>query len=297
MSINLDDWTYGAEHEWADWDYTTELPKGYGRDENDITIVNSNGIANCPKGSYYNRGGEINTPPTTSIHQQLRCLEELKTILPDAKVNYRSNLHLHIRVPGLKDDLALLKRLQTHIHQYMPKLLPVIDPLPMLLPKKAYSSEEAYKGAKKRIARNKASHHTLLKHDRLQNQLDARTVQQFFEREVPARKKDGAPQWQCQTRLCVNVRQLLETDTIEFRHFFGTMDRQELGNAFQFCAQYLMFALQGRAIDEDFIEMWTDRTLPKPLPYDHELETKYLLTKQGVKGRKENIERILNEQD
>ncbi len=52
-------WTYGAEHEWADWPYETELPKDYGRDVRDDTMINSNGVAVDPRGNYYSWGGEI----------------------------------------------------------------------------------------------------------------------------------------------------------------------------------------------------------------------------------------------
>ncbi len=124
------DWTYGCEHELADISLDVALPKGYGRDIKDYTIVNSNGIANDPSGKLYRFGGEINTPPTDTIEGQSACLAEIIRQQPSAKVNYRSNLHVHVRCPGLKDDLALLKQVQRYIHETMPKVFPVVEPIP-----------------------------------------------------------------------------------------------------------------------------------------------------------------------
>ena len=131
-SANLDhnSWSWGCEHELADIPRDRPLPKGYGWDVKDITIVNSNGIANDPKGELYKFGGEINTPPTDTVGGQVECLSTIKELFPEAKVNYRSNLHVHIRVPGLKGDLEALKQVHRYVHEHMPKLLPIIEPLP-----------------------------------------------------------------------------------------------------------------------------------------------------------------------
>lgn len=297
MYSNWEKWTFGAEHELADWFYDVQLPSGYGRDVRDVTIVNSNGIANDPKGISYSYGGEINTPPTNTIHQQVRCLRELKTLLPEATVNYRSNLHIHIHVPGLKNDLEMLKQIQLHIHTEMPKAFNTIDPLPTIT-KKDFPIEEEYKGAIKRKNRNKMSHHNLLSKARLEKQLSAKTLEEFFNFEAPLRKSDGAPQFHLQPRLCVNIRQLLETDTIEFRHWFGTLDEEELRNAFEWCRAYLGRAIENKPID-DLVKNCQNVKFPRPLPYDHFLEVRYQLTKHGGDLKREeieaNIKKILEE--
>lgn len=299
-----DNWTYGAEHEWADWDMRTELPKGYGRDTHDVTIVNSNGIANDPSGKTWHYGGEINTPPTDSIEGQIDCLEEMKEFtLGVATVNYRSNLHLHIRVPGLKDDLVLLKRFQAHIHKWMPKALPVIEPIPepilglnASVPEYIFDTPE-YQGARRRYRRRKVSHHTLLKPDRVAGQMAANTIEEFFQREVPWSEKLGKPQWQCQPRLCVNLRQLRQTDTIEFRHFPGTMDLNELGAALLWVCFYTEAALNDSPIDDLLKMKNTIGLLPKFQPYCHWQEELYRQTchdgslpKQEIRNNIHNIQ-------
>lgn len=271
-------WTFGAEHEWADWDTTRPLPEGYGRDRKDITIVNSTGVANDPKDRLHHHGGEINTPPTTTIIGQVECMRELKALYPEATVNYRSNLHLHIRVPGLRDDLDMLKRLQRHIHTWMPEALPVIEPLDLpILPQAPERMGEYMKGHKRRLKRMRISHHTLLKPDRVEHQLQAEDVEDFFLREPPQSRTDGRPLFPMQPRVCVNLRQLRETDTIEFRHFPGTLNEEELDAAFVWCESYLIRALADLPVDH-LIDNARQLPLPTFQPYDHWLEERYRRT-------------------
>ena len=276
---NVGNWTYGAEHEWADWDTTRPLPPGYGRDRKDITIVNSTGVANDPKDRLHTRGGEINTPPTSSIEGQMACMRELQDRYPEATVNYRSNLHLHIRVPGLIDDLETLKRVQAHIHEWMPRALPVIEPLVLpTLPEQEAMPGYA-QGHRRRLRRMRVSHHNLLKPDRVARQLAAETVEDFFMAEAPT-SRAGVPQLHLQPRLCVNLRQLRETDTIEFRHFPGTMDPEQLSMAFIWCEGYLIRALKGEPVDDliDNMRAHFPTGIIPFQPYDHWLEERYRRT-------------------
>lgn len=290
------DWTYGAEHEWADHPLDRVLPQDYGRDHRDVTIVNSNGIANDPRGRTWRFGGEINTPPTDSIEGQVDCLRELKLHLPEATINYRSNLHLHIRVPGLKDDLGQLKDVQFYIHSNMRKVLAQIEPLPR--PKLGFNSSnpkeeylfngEEYEGALRRWRRRRVSHQTLLTPTRLAGQISAKTIEEFFQREVP-QSKEGKPLWHLQPRLCVNVRQLLETDTIEFRHFPGTMGNDILRNSLTWCRDFLYAAFMNAPIDE-LLNKYKGVTFP-PFPlYNHAMEKRYRLTCHDHTLTREQIE-------
>lgn len=288
----LREWTYGAEHEWADWNTRQPLPPWYGRDMRDKTIVNSNGIANDPSGKLYPYGGEINTPPTNTPNGQVECMRELRGMLPEATVNYRSNLHIHIRVPGLGEDLVLLKRAQLYIHENMPKVLAHIEPLPRPV-QEDHSSEEIFRGALKRWRRCRVSHQTLLTPKRVEGQLRAGTVHEFYRREVP-QSRDGKPMWHCQPRLCVNLRQHRETDTIEFRHFSGTMDEAELETALYWCQWFMIWAFRGGAI-EDLLgkDRFSPDKFPKAQPYRHDLEMSYQRTMHGGLPKAERIENIM----
>lgn len=268
--------SYGAEHEWADHPLDRDPPRGFGRDVRDVTIVNSNGIANDPKGKTYGFGGEFNTPPTTDIEGQIDCMERLKAVYPEATINYRSNLHLHVRIPGLKDDLKMLKQLQAHIHKYLPQVLAdVVEPIPPPS-REVYKTEEEWKGAKRRFQRRRVSHQTFLTDKRLGMQAQAETLDQFFNLEPP-QSAEGKPLFHLQPRVCVNLRQLLQTDTIEFRHFPGTMDQEELRTSFHWVKSYVEHALEGSDITELAREAGYWR-FPQFLPYHHETEVGYRKT-------------------
>jgi hypothetical protein len=269
--------TFGAEHELADIPiFDHPLPEEFGRDDHDITIVNSDGIANDPKGKYHRYGGEVNTPPTKDSEGQVALLRQIKDHFPWAKVNYRSNLHIHVRVPGLREDLDALKQFQRYIHRTMPEVLAHVEPLPRPSAE-AFPDPEELAGAERRWRRRKQSHQTLLTAKRLERQLNAPDLGSFFEWEVPQAKATGKPQWQCQPRLCVNLRQLLQTDTIEFRHFPGTLDEGELRAAIDWCAEYTLWALNDKPID-NLLRQYDTNVFPAFEPYIHWMEKRYRAT-------------------
>ena len=286
-------WTYGAEHELADWQLGDKLPVGCSHDGKDYTIVNSNGIANDPSGKLWRCGGEVNTAPS-DIDGQVNMLGDLVRV-PGATVNYRSNLHLHIRVPGLADDLGALKRVQGCLHTTAPFWLPTIDPIPTV--------PRSDKDGRRRWRRRRVSHHSLLTPTRLDRQMAARTTEEFFEAEVP-RSKAGKVMWHAQARLCVNLRQLRETDTVEFRHFCGTTDTGLLREAFRWCEEWLY-----RALAWDFpmesAAPWVDdlmtdfnqldfACISKPL-IDYDLERGYRMTCHDGSLTKDQIARNIEE--
>lgn len=271
--------TYGAEHELADIPLDRSLPAGYGRDVKDISIVNSNGIANDPTGKMYRFGGEINTPPTRTVGGQAECLRAICDLLPEARVNYRSNLHVHIRVPGLRDDLLALRQVQRYVHENLRLALSLVEPLPRPAPHE-YAGAEEYKGALRRWRRRRVSHQTLLSPKRLEHQLEARRVDVFFRREVPESRTGrsrGRPMWHAQPRLAVNLRQLRETDTVEFRHFPGTLDYDEMLAAASWCHDFMRAALDGTPIRQ-VMRDYSTADFPSFPKYVHWQEVRYRAT-------------------
>lgn len=290
--------TYGAELELADIDRHRDLPPGCGWDRNDYSMVNSNGIAVDPKGISYGLGGEIQMRPEGSLTGLVEQFAGLMTLFPEAAVNYRSNLHIHVHVPGLKDNLELLKKFQSAIHDLMPDLLPIIEPIPE--PKrKHYATEAAFKGARNRYKRRRKSHWTLLTPQRLEHQLAATTVEEFFEREVPATKATGKPMWHAQARCCVNLRQMRETDTIEFRHFPGTTDPFEFATALQWCDKFVEAVLRDETarLPPLAVMMRTQKGMrwPQFMRYHHESELKYLRTCHDGTNKRPAIEAAIRE--
>jgi hypothetical protein len=250
MKLDPDIWTYGAEHEFSDWDCLAfDLPRGFKRAP-DYTIVNSNGIAAQLDTSVYRYGGEINTPPTSTIRGQLDCLALIKKLHPQSTVNHRSNLHIHIRVPDLKNSLSDLKKLQFYIHQELRPLICSLEPIP-----RGKTLAE-----RKREKRRYTSHHHFLPVTRLNYQLRANTIEDFFYREVPS--KNSSPLWHLEARLCVNLRQMLETDTIEFRHFPGTISEDELSICFEWCRDFLIAAFTDKPLKLTYLQ-YSERLFPK----------------------------------
>ena len=269
-------WTYGAEHELGDWDRRKGIPPSFGIDERDVTMVNSNGIAVDPKGKMYPFGGEFNTPPTHSPEGQAEALKIIKAMHPEAVVNYRSNLHIHIHIPGLSEDLEKLKSLGRFNCLWARKVLPLVEPIPEPT-EEEYATEEAYQGARRRWRRRRKSHHTVLSPQRVTRQLQAKTVQEFHDFGVPW-SKEGKPLPFCQPRCAINVRQLLETDTIEFRHFPGTLDPEELLTCVEWCRDYLQCWKAGKNPRSHFHMHYLYRKFPEFLPYVHWMEVRYRAT-------------------
>ena len=285
MTASMNGWSFGAEHEFADIPVDGPLPKGWGRDP-EPTIVNSNGIVADPTGKMYKFGGELNTPPTLTAKGQVEWFQWVKEEFPMAAVNYRSNLHIHIRVPGLKDDLGALKRVQAFIHRHMAEAIEVLVPLPRPTARE-YPKPNELAGAMRRWRRRRVSHRTLLTPTRLKRQLEATTVGEFFDREPP-QGKNGKPLWHAQPRLCVSLRQLLQTDTIEFRHFPQTLDDDELLDCCVWCKRFLWAAITEASIDSELAWARTKR-FPVFPPYVHWQEVCFRATVHDGTLSKEQI--------
>lgn len=290
-------WTYGAELELSDWPRHEPLPvRGMGIDVRDVTMVNSDGVAVDPTGRFYAKGGEIQTAPTETPEGQATQLADIMRKWPETTVNYRSNLHVHVRVPGLRENLQLLKQLQRFAHRVLPNILPLIEPIPE---PEAWQTGEQREGALRRRNRRRVSHQKLLTPERLAFQLQAESPEDFRDREY-VHVATGRLHPAIHPRLCFNLRQLWETDTIEFRHFPGTTKPRELEAAANWCRRFLECALE----DEDTQVMVyaaneaTHRWLPRFEDYDHWLETGYTLTSRATQRAADipgNIERWLRE--
>lgn len=295
--FNVPGWTWGVEHEIADFPLKRELPSGCQHNRKDFTIVNSNGIANDPTGKLYGYGGEINTTPTSTWEEQVDILRAFRRAMPEARVNYRSNLHIHIRVPQLKRDLSRLKMLNSYIFFNMPELLPIIEPIKEPMPS-YFKSSAAYEGAQKRYKRMLVSHHTLPNRDTFDRQALAVSWQNFFELEAPWDAKRNRPLYHLKPRACINLRQMLDTDTIEFRHFPGTLSARHLATCLQWCAYFLLCAFDNEPI-RNVKRHARKLEFPTFKPYRHDLELKYRQTVHDGTVSKDdiarNIRRILEE--
>ena len=280
--------TFGAEYEFGDIWRNRDLPRGLAWNKKDYSIVSSTGIANDPKGLSYTRGGEINSSPTTTVAEQLEYFTNLIDADLSPFLNHRTNLHLHVRVPGLNEDLPTLKRLLTYIHKHQVEIYERIEPVPV--PNQAdYPTEAAYKGAMKRYKRRLASHQYQVPTARVEEALTASTPKQFFDAHSRL-QANGGRAYGLTTRAGINLLQLQETDTVEFRHFTNTLDVIELKSCFTWVANFIPAALDGATPDE--LTRTFKYKFPPFQPYNHDMEIGYQFTNFDKLPRKIASERI-----
>lgn len=283
--------TFGAELEFADVLYGQPLPEGCSWNRQDYSLVNSNGIANCPIGKYYQYGGEINTKPTCTVEEQSQLFREILGILdPKPVINYRCNLHIHVGLKGLSQDLEALKKLLLYIDTWQRRIFEIIEPVPR--PQHGqYPKEEAYKGAMKRYRRRHQSHQSVLGPTQVSRMLQSKTTEEFYLSHFVT-DKNGVPQKQLHQRCGINLRSLWENnETIEFRHFPGTIKLEQFDSCLRWCEAFTEAALVTDESPEIIVTRLSNLDFPKFYPYDHELEKGWEKTSHHVKPleREKNI--------
>ena len=298
-------WTYGCEMQFADWDTRKPLPEGFRIDRREHGNMNSNGIAADPSGKSYPYGGEVLTPPGTTPLDQGEKLEVFRRMNPEASLNHRSSLHVHLGVPGLKDNLPALKAVNRFNRTYLPAVLELVEPMPRPHLKPGETSEE-FLGRVRRWRKRVTSHHTVTTVERVGLMEKAKTLSEFFEASV-SRSKNGVPNWQFLCRPAVNLIRLYKIGkgdhpTIEFRHFPGTLDPETLTEAVSWCRDYLIFALSDTNPLFPLGDYLIRGLLPMPTPeYDHARELNFRRTVfDGTLSRgkiEENIRYILESEE
>jgi hypothetical protein len=263
-------------------------------DEGNYTSVNSNGVAVDGTGRLYHLGGEILTAPSEEVSGPADQWTAIYHRWPETTFNYRTGLNIHVRVPGLRDDLKKLKQLQAFVHRVMPELLPIIDPIPKPVTE-IFGHKAPNPGERRCYTVRKRDHHTLLTPERLALQMKARTPQEFFEAEA-IHLATGKVHWALAARTCVNLRQMLQTDTVEFRHFFMPVTAEELLNATVWCKFFLEAAFDGEASSLVLLNEFefSRRAWPKPLPYDPWLDEGYYYTSPHTNPPEEVPARIVD---
>jgi len=283
--------TFGAELEFADVLYGQPLPEGCVWNKEDGSIVNSNGIANCPRGKVWQYGGEINTKPTNTVADQVQIFNDVMEILdPKPVVNYRCNLHIHVGIRKLKDDLKKLKKLLIYINTWQYSIFELIEPIPLPHPLD-YANKVEYRGALKRYRRRGRSHQTMLTTARMSRMLNAKTTEDFYLAHFKLNRK-GNPLKHLHQRCGINLCSLWQNDeTIEFRHFPGTTDPKEFEAALIWCEAFVENALGKQLSPKDLLNKLGDLKFPTFKLYEHELEKGYQKTyyKKPTKERKRNI--------
>jgi hypothetical protein len=241
MIYNSKDFTWGYEIEWGDIDRRIDIPQHLGSWEYAETdIVNIHPPfqykACDPLGTDPYMGGEVNTKPTKTWMQQVERILEIKALFeangntPSAScVNHG---HLHVFVPGLKDDIESLKKLTSYIRENQNTVI-----------KNCYNFYDTndmknYKNAKMYL---KLDGGRTMPDYMSSNIISGATDFEHFIK-LHAAGKDGVSMGR-PFRYGINTYCMKHTGTIEFRCFRSTTKREEIESQFRFVEMFMEAAL------------------------------------------------------
>ena len=233
--------TYGAEIEWGDIDRTLSIPEYLGKWEYAETdIVNLHPPyeyrACDPLGIDPPMGGEINVKPTKTWQEQVDRVLQIHDLFvahgnnpTTACVNHG---HIHVFVPGLKEDVSGLKRLIAYIKE-----------------NQQHTIEACYGFYETKDMKSCDGAKMYLKFDggrqmpdyMCDNIINLATDFDHFIK-LHAAGKDGISMGR-PFRFAINTYCMKHTGTIEFRCFRATTKRKELESQFQFAEKFIDAAL------------------------------------------------------
>jgi hypothetical protein len=229
------EWTYGFEWEVGDVSRKLEIPKRFGRWESAETDVLNlhhpyKNVAADPLGIQPPYGGEINTVPTLGWREQVdlvRGLHEwfvVKGFTPTSSCLAHSHIHVHI--PGLRDDIKALKRLTEYIIDQQDEAIRLCYQYREIKCGKVYLKWDGGRPMPKWMGEN------IIKY--------AKTFDDFIRLQCCGKdaKSMGRP-----FRYAINTYCLKHIDTIEFRLFRGFKSFHHLTCCFQFVHEFMKHAL------------------------------------------------------
>lgn len=291
MSLDWKHITFGAELEFADIDTAnSRLPSGASWDYKDYSICNSTGVANDPKKKLNRYGSEVHIGPKPTPNQLRALAMDVIGMHPEANVNWSTNLHVHIRLPGLRDDLKALKKLARYIHSCAADMYSLIDPIPK--PEKSRESRVWFDGAWKRYKRRKRSHQYQISQAVYDKCMNATSAQDFLNAHAPFSPKTGL-QWHLVQRAGVNLTHLLkDTDTIEFRCFTMSKDWRKLYSAFRWPFLFLHAALVSEKSPARILMEHPRLVFQQFHPYDYKQDRIFQQTKLEHRSRGKVVEAL-----
>lgn len=240
MYYDPDSFTYGSEIEWGDIRRDIELPEHLGNWEySETDVINSakhNYIACDPLGIEPPYGGEINTVPTHTIQGQIDIFKELLTYFTEHNcpptVSFISHSHVHIHVPGLKDDIVALKKLTAYIKANQQ------ETVKQCLKYYEHPDISKGKGAKAYFKYDGGRLMPNWMCDNIVNYATDFDSYIYLHCAGKDAKSRGRP-----FRYAINTYCLKHTNTVEFRCFRSACDSKQLKDIFEFCTEFLNAAL------------------------------------------------------
>ena len=269
-----DKFTYGLELEVQDIDITI-MPDEYLGSWNAIEygIVNSDGTTNRCN----NKGGEFNLKPTDSIKGQIELLKKFKETYPLASAGYRDVTHIHIAIPGLKDDIDALLKFFVYVEDNMDFILKYLCP-PFPEPKREdYPTNPDFKRAKWFYYRKSSWFRHRVPQDRVQEILKATTPNEFYVKHFWFNEDYGKYEKLANIkRAAINFMSIFYHGTVEFRFFTATVNLLEIEDFYEFCDQVTRAALWDHSMTIE--KIWNSREwkIPPFPPMSQWLEKSYL---------------------
>ena len=256
---------YGIELELSDIDVTKQLPDGAEYCYEDATIVNSDGTGNDPLKQIIKKGSEIKTRVCNSLVDLEQHVKQILKTFPEATVNYKSNLHIHISDESItKYDIKWIAQYVNHnqidFFQSLPRKHELEVPKELLTPTERVRRSHSW-----------TSRYHTISDKVLKNVLDAPDNDEAI---CKALMSDANPYYGFR-RHGINIRQLFAHGTIEFRCFNGSLSLDEIMVATMMSEMFFECMKFGEHFEH------TDKYkkfLPQPLLYSSTLQELWMLT-------------------
>ena len=292
--FTVEDFQYGTELEFGD------IPKQEGIIPSELgsfeycegDIINldpSRHGAAHPKGDW---GGEINTVPSLSVDEQVDKIMSIIDLFEDMDcsgptISHRAHTHIHVHIPGLIEDLDMLKRVTQYVYDNQEDFLSEVYPFDERAFDRVVAVDTIFgdidhvtvkaqplPSAARYLRTDGGKRMAYWVNERAQA---ASSFEEYIKGFCSGESRRGMP-----LRYGINLYCLKHTKTIEFRCFRGSLDEDEIHAAFDAVQLFL-----GEAVKEN-PRAWKDvQGRPHeieypPMTYDEADEQAFMNTK--VKG-------------
>lgn len=281
--------TYGHELEMGDAPRYMHPPAEWGAWEYSETCsINRNPpyalMPSDPQGLVPPMGGEINTIPTLGWEAQVDRVMNIIDFYKNAgfppTISCVNDAHVHVRVSGLRDDIAALKRLTQYIKDNQAEVIRRVH---------NFEYDPTMKGSPTAISYLKYGGGTQMPEWMCDNILQKATnFGDFIGLQCRGKAGDLSVRPNMPLRYAINTYCLKHIDTVEFRVFRATLDREELESCYRFVELFMDSALNGGPPVKEILDAG-DWKFPK-LVWERELYTAWETNKypksRGKKVRK-----------
>lgn len=265
-NINLiKDFSVGMELEISNIE-RGDLPDGAVWSTKEYDVINSNPpIAIDSSGNQHKWGGEVNTKWSWTIEEQLKQVQNILFMYPTSAITHRSHLHCHVAWEGIKTDIDAWKRIMLYekdtYSEVLEKTFPLTKTSDMDVSAWHYCHED------KTLIRDYVREHAMV----------AKTPDEFFH--AYGLNKDGTKfsgLWI--KRFGLNIGPSIKKHgTIEFRHFWQTLDVDIIQSTLEWCVLYINEALGQQRPLSQWCD-WSSFKFPPEIPFRKDLHDAWVKT-------------------